>query len=145
MALNNLSVGGVEALPGNRPSPILLKKEINCVTNAQGSGDIAKILRIPAGTWVYEVQANVKTAEGGTLTVDVGDYLESNNNAVDADGYMAGVNANAVASYSSKRTGSAAFATGKLYTADSYIGVLFNNAADAAKIEVHVLCADCNA
>jgi hypothetical protein len=146
MALNDLSVGGVGALPVGRDGLVfLLKNSIDCAENAQGAGDIAKIIRIPAGTWVLEVQARVKTAEGGTLTIDVGDYLESNNSAVDADGYMNDVDANAVASYSNKRTGTPAFAAGKLYTVDSYLGVLFNNAADAALIEVHVLCADCNA
>jgi len=145
MALKDFSVGGVEALPGNRPSPILLKKELDCAVDNISNGDIAKIIRIPAGTWVYELQARVKTAEGGTLTVDVGDYLESDDSAVDADGYLDGVDGNSVASYSSKRTGSAAFVNGKLYTVDSYIGILFNNAADAAKIEVHVLCADTGA
>ena len=110
------------------------------------SGDVLEVLQIPAGTQVLAVGLNVTTAEGGTLTVDVGD-------GDDPDGYLDGVNGNAVAGYSSSQvtisegapnTLSPALPWGKYYASADTIDVKTVNAADAAVMTVWALVVDCN-
>ena len=109
-------------------------------------GDVLEVLRIPAGTQVLAVGLNVTTAEGGTLTVDVGD-------GADPDGYLDGVDGNAVAGYSSSQvtisegtpnTISPALAFGKYYGSADTIDVKIVNAADAAVMTVWAVVANCN-
>lgn len=113
---------------------------------ALANGDVLEVLRIPAGTQVLAVGLNVTTAEGATLTVDVGD-------GVDPDGYLDGVNGNAVAGYSSTQvtivegapnTISPALGFGKYYAAADTIDVTVVNAADTAVMTVWAVVVDCN-
>lgn len=153
--LKHLLVGGPSALPNNRSGRFFtMPFTIDTAKVNVGSGDIVKLLNIPANVLVRDVVANVKTAEGETLTIDIGDYLEADDAAIDADGYIDGANGNSVAAVKAStfeltegapNTVGPAYTTGKFYpAATSYIGVLFNNAADAAVIDVHVLCENCN-
>lgn len=107
---------------------------------AIGAGDGITALRIPAKTLVLAVGLDVTTAEGGTLTVDVGD-------GADADGWLDGVDGNAVASYASALTLAegtpntiTGFSEGKYYSAADTIDVITVNAADAAVMRVWALC-----
>lgn len=109
------------------------------------AGDVLEALHVPAGTQVLAVGLNVTTAEGGTLTVDVGD-------GADPDGFLDGVDANAVAGYSSSQvtisegtpnTISPALAFGKYYAAADTIDVKIVNAADAAVMTVWAVVANC--
>lgn len=111
---------------------------------ALGAGDILEVIRIPAGTQVLAVGLNVTTAEGGTLTVDVGD-------GDDPDGWLDGVNANTAAGYSSSQvtltegtpnTLSPAFGFGKYYGAEDTIDVVTVNAADTAVMKVWAIVAN---
>ena len=108
------------------------------------AGDVLEVIRIPAGTQVLAVGLNVTTAEGGTLTIDVGDGDA-------ADGWLDGVNANTAAGYSSStvtisegtpNTISPAFAFGKYYAAEDTIDVKTVNAADTAVMTVWALVAN---
>jgi hypothetical protein len=99
-------------------------------------GDIIEAIPIPAKTSVLAVGLDVTTAEGGTLTVDVGD--EDN-----ADGYLDGVNANTVASYATL-DGATDYATGRYYAAADTIDVTIVNAADVAVMRLWAIVADCN-
>lgn len=108
------------------------------------SGDVLEVLRIPAKTQVLAVGADVTKAEGGTLTLDVGD-------GVDPDGFLDGVNANTVAGYSSTtvtivegtpNTISPAFGFGKYYHAADTIDVVTVNAADNAVVTIWAIVAD---
>lgn len=110
------------------------------------AGDVIEVLQIPAGTQVLSVGLNVTTAEGGTLTVDVGD-------GADPDGYLDGVDGNAVAGYSSSQvtitegtpnTISPALAFGKYYTSADTLDVKIVNAADAAVMTVWAVVANCS-
>ena len=115
---------------------------------AASSGDILELLKVPARTLIESVVAVVKTAEGGTLTFDVGDYLIADDTAVDADGFLDGVNGNSAATSKSTtialtegtpNTIGPAYYAGKYYsTANSWIGLLLNNDADAAVVEVFI-------
>jgi len=109
-------------------------------------GDVLEVIQIPAKTQVLAVGLDVTTAEGGTLTIDVGD-------GVDPDGFLDGVNANTAAGYSSTtvtlvegapNTLSPAFGFGKYYGAADTIDVTTVNAADTAVMKVWAIVADCN-
>ena len=100
------------------------------------SADILEVIRVPANTLVTNVALNVTTAEGGTLTVDVGD-------GDNPDGYLDGVNGNATAAYLTV-AGTDAFEAGKYYTAADTIDIVLNNAADAAVMTLTAVMVDCS-
>tara|TARA_R100000995_G_C3482846_1_gene125143 strand:- start:1279 stop:1737 length:459 start_codon:yes stop_codon:yes gene_type:complete len=100
------------------------------------SSDILEVIRVPANTLVTNVALNVTTAEGGTLTIDVGD-------GDNPDGYIDGVNGNATAAYLTV-AGTDAFEAGKFYTAADTIDVKINNAADAAVMTLTAVMVDCS-
>jgi len=103
---------------------------------ALAGGDILEVIRVPANTLVTNVALNVTTAEGGTLTIDVGD-------GDNPDGYLDGVNGNATAAYLTV-AGTDAFEAGKFYTAADTIDVKINNAADAAVMTLTAVMVDCS-
>lgn len=115
------------------PSGGYIAAEIDCSVDNIGSGEVWQALSVPAGTMVKNVGIVCKTAEGGTLTVDVG--LTGG----DVDGFIDGFNGNSAngmtqsMSYESTQN---AFDSGKYFAAADTIDVLFNNAADAAKLYV---------
>ena len=153
--LTHLLVGDGKALPWNRAGrTVVVSKTIDTAAVNVAQNDVVKLLDIPANTLVERVVASVKTAEGDTLTLHIGDYLKANNAAVDDDGFLVSVNGNAVGVRQSNtivltegtpNTVGPAYQAGKLYTADTaYLGVKFNNAAEAAVIDVHAVLVDCN-
>lgn len=74
--------------PGSEePILYILEQTIDTGASNMASGDTAQLLYILAGTLVREVVAIVDTAEGGTLTFDVGD-------GDDADGWLDGKDGN---------------------------------------------------
>lgn len=101
------------------------------------AGDVLEVIRVPANTLVTNVALNVTTAEGGTLTIDVGD-------GTDPDGYLDGVNANTAAAYITDAGGAAALAHGKFYTAEDTIDVVTVNAADTAVMTLTAVMVDCS-
>lgn len=110
---------------------------------AVGAGDVLEVLSIPAKTYVMMVGLDVTTAEGGTLTIDVGD-------ASDPDGFLDGVNANTTASYATALSLAEAtpntvvgYSNGKYYAAADTIDVKTVNAADTAVMRLWALVADC--
>ena len=111
---------------------------------ALAGGDILTALHIPAKTMVLEVGLDVTTAEGGTLTIDVGD-------GTDPDGYLDGVAGNAVGSFSTSLVLTEAapntvlgLSNGKYYAAADTIDIKTVNAADAAVMRLWAVVADCS-
>lgn len=109
---------------------------------ALGAGDGVQALSIPAKSLVMAVGMEVVTAEGGTLTVDIGD-------GSDTDGWLDGVNGNTVASYCSAATLAegtpntfVGYGAGKYYSVADTIDVITVNAADAAVVRVWALVVD---
>lgn len=92
-------------------------------------GDVMEVIQLPAKTAVLAVGLDVTTAEGGTCTVDVGD-------GADADGYLDGVDANAVASYSHLDSATLGYAAGKYYSSADTIDLTMVNAMDAAVVRL---------
>lgn len=151
-ATNAYSAGTDPRLSGNPQARSVLTCEnvLACATTNQGAGDTAQMLVMAAGFLAIFASMQVLTAEGGTLTVDVGD-------GTDPDAFLDGVDGNAVAGtrYCSNvaytdatDAGNVESATptqlfsipgGKFYSAADTIDGLINNAADAAKLRFTAL------
>jgi len=150
MAVVDYSVGDGVRLPVTESGELFtLKKRLDTSVTGVTAANVAKLWVIPANTMVLDVMAIVRTAEGGTLTIDVGDYLVATDAEVDADGYLDGINGNSAAVNRSLSTdigyggGGGANTYGKVYTANTaYIGALFNNTADTAVVDFIALCMD---
>ena len=154
MANNDYAVGGTTRLAEARQGRgiFLLQETLDCSAHNQAQNDIAYVANIPDRTRVIEAGIDVETAEGGTLTLDLGLFLDDGSyTAVDADGFLDGINGNSAASSSSREafaltdgtpnTVAPAYAVkGYTTTAASVLGVTFKNAADTAKIHVWALC-----
>jgi hypothetical protein len=117
---------------------------ITAGNTAIGAGDVLEALSIPAKTYVIAVGIDVTTAEGGTLTLDIGD-------GADPDGYLDGVNGNAVAGYTSSLVLTEAapntvlgLSNGKYYAAADTIDVKTVNAADVVVMRLWAIVADCS-
>ena len=110
---------------------------------ALGANDVIEALAIPAKTMVLAVGIDVTTAEGATQTFDVGD-------GSDVDGFLDGVNGNAVASYANSLVLAEAapntvvgYSNGKYYSAADTIDIKTINAADTAVVRLWAVVADC--
>jgi hypothetical protein len=111
---------------------------------ALGAGDILQALHVPANTFVISAGINVTTVEGATQTFDLGD-------GDDPDGYLDGVNGNAVASYSPTHVLTEGapnviigLGKGKMYTAADTIDLVQVNACDTAVVVVWAIMVDCS-
>jgi hypothetical protein len=141
----NLGTGAAHVAAGiNRVSSVTVDLDFAAITTARaaagltalGAADILEVIKVPAQTLVTHVALEVTTAEGGTLTLDVGD-------GDNPDGYLDGVNGNATAAYISV-AGTDAFEQGKYYTAADTIDVVTVNAADAAVMKLTAVMVDCS-
>lgn len=120
---------------------VVLSNTIDCKAQGVSALDVVKALAVGAGDLVLAVVAHVLTAEGATLTVNVGD-------GTDPDGYLAAVNGNVLGITGTKLALTeatpntvAGYSGGKLYTEDDSIDLVFNNAASNAVIKVSALVA----
>ena len=141
----NMGTGAAHVAAGiNKVSSVTVELNFATITTeraaagltALAAADILEVIKVPANTLVTHVALNVTTAEGGTLTVDVGD-------GDNPDGYLDGVNANATAAYLTV-AGTDAFEAGKYYTAADTIDIVLNNAADAAVMKLTAVMVDCS-
>ena len=83
-------VGGTTILPGHDGRGVILWSntiDFNVTANELDAADTMQLFNIPADTLVLGVVVEVKTVEGATCTIDIGD-------ADDADGYFDGINLN---------------------------------------------------
>jgi len=141
----NLGTGTAHVAAGiNKVSSVTVDLNFATITTERAaagltaltSADILEVIKVPAQTLVTHVALEVTTAEGGTLTVDVGD-------GDNPDGYIDGVNANATAAYLTV-AGTDAYEAGKFYTAADTIDIVLNNAADAAVMKLTAVMVDCS-
>tara|TARA_B100001287_G_scaffold263839_1_gene255087 strand:- start:58 stop:513 length:456 start_codon:yes stop_codon:yes gene_type:complete len=141
----NLGTGAAHVAAGiNKVSSVTVDLNFATITTERAaagltaltSADILEVIKVPAQTLVTHVALEVTTAEGGTLTVDVGD-------GDNPDGYIDGVNANATAAYLTV-AGTDAYEAGKFYTAADTIDIVLNNAADAAVMKLTAVMVDCS-
>lgn len=149
-AYNANLVGDGTVISPNHSGVQVFRKRVDLAVQAAlagvssfGSADTLGLLELPAGTLVMGVHVNVITAEGATLTADIGIT------GTDADGWVDGVDLNATgwtAGVQALTEGTpntlTGFTGGKLITADSRIDILFNNAsADTAVFDVFIVFA----
>ena len=113
-----------DAMPGG-----IMAAMIDTAVQNLAADDIWQAMTVPAGSIVVAVGAVILTAEGGTLTIDVGD-------GDDVDGYLDGSNGNSAGASYSSINGTTAYSGGRYYSAEDTIDVKAINAADAAKIVV---------
>ena len=141
----NLGTGAAHVAAGiNKVSSVTVELNFATITTERAaagltaltSADILEVIQVPAQTLVTHVALEVTTAEGGTLTVDVGD-------GDNPDGYIDGVNANAAAAYITV-AGTDAYEQGRFYTAADTIDIVLNNAADAAVMKLTAVMVDCS-
>jgi len=102
--------------------------------NTSAASDVIQVMNIPAGTVVLKVYTHVVTAEGGTLTFDVGDGTDPNGWDDAVDGNSTGMNATTEGT--DALADSLGAGAGKYYSADDTIDITLDNAADAAKIHL---------
>ena len=146
------STAGFPAKGLNRVSRMAVELDFVAITAARlaagatalGAGDILTVLSIPAKTKVLAAGIDVTTAEGGTLTLDLGD-------GSDADGFLDGVDGNTAASYSNSLVLTEAapntvlgYSNGKYYSAADTIDLVTVNAADTAVLTVWAVVVDCS-
>ena len=141
----NMGTGAAHVAAGiNKVSAVSVTLNFATITTERAAAgltaltatDVLEVIKVPANTLVTNVALNVTTAEGGTLTIDVGD-------GDDPDGFLDGVNANATAAYLPV-AGTAAYEQGKYYTAADTIDVTTVNAADAAVMTLTAIMVDCS-
>tara|TARA_B100002019_G_scaffold292885_1_gene317626 strand:+ start:4183 stop:4638 length:456 start_codon:yes stop_codon:yes gene_type:complete len=141
----NMGTGAAHVAAGiNKVSSVTVELNFATITTERAaagltaltSADILEVIKVPAQTLVTHVALEVTTAEGGTLTVDVGD-------GDNPDGYIDGVNANAAAAYITV-AGTDAYEQGRFYTAADTIDIVLNNAADAAVMKLTAVMVDCS-
>ena len=102
---------------------------LDCSKQNMVASDVAEMLNIPAQTLVSRVYWQVLTAEGATLTFDVGD-------GAGATGFLSGKNGNSVANGIS----ALALTAGSPNTVTGYTGGKYYDTADTLDITVHNTC-----
>ena len=120
-----LKQGGLQIPAGGYQSAVL-----DCSVDNISSSAVWQALSIPAGYMVKNVGIVCLTAEGGTLTVDIG--LTGG----DVDGFIDGFDGNVVSGMDQSAGSAYAFAGGSYFASADTIDVLFNNKAVAAKLLV---------
>lgn len=109
------------------------------------ASDVAQCITVPGNTFVHSVRLEVLTAEGGTLTLNVGD-------GTNTSGYLSASNGNAlteaisapVALTEGTPNTITGYSGGKYYAADDTIDVVFSAAADKCKFKLTAVMFDFN-
>ena len=142
------SAGPLPAISNYRTGVIKVRLDFAAIAAARlaagqtavGAGDGIAALSIPAMTFVHSAGVNVLTAEGGTLTLDLGD-------ADDPDGWLDGVDGNAIAAYAPTHVLTEGapnviigYGKGKLYTVADTLDLITVNAADAMVADLWAVC-----
>lgn len=117
-------------------------KRISFVDYPMGSADVMYVMKMPALTHIHSVSLYVVTGEGATATVDVGSYSDVAAGVTDgqADGWLnnANIETAGVAISSGVNGATWGLVTGKFHAGIMYLGILANNALDAAVIDLWV-------
>ena len=125
---------GAGALPAHSGTAHVVTATYDFAVNNALQNAVIQLIAVPANTYVHSVVYECTTAEGGTLTFNIGDDVSGGG---DVDGWDAGVEGNSAAG---KILGDGAHsAAGKLYIAADTIDVIALNAADAAAIKVQAV------
>lgn len=147
----DLTQGSASGFPAGQQRTYVLSNTLDLSVTNMAATEVARMIHIPAGSFVHHVRWEVTTVEGATLTFDVGDDS-------DTDGYVVSANANALGSGMSTfagtlgGTGAAAdpvvitgYSAGKYYAAADTIDIVTDHsAANVAVIKLSALVTDMN-
>jgi len=123
-------------------SHIVMQQTIDFAETNRTAADLLQLFHIGAGQVVERAQIHVETAEGGVLTVDLGDTTDPNGLVVAANGNSAGYYNSNQALTVGTPDAFTGYSQGKFFTADGTVDLLVNNNADAAKLHVSIQIAD---
>ena len=138
------TLGSSDALPNLKARPgVGLDMVLNAATQNVAQNDVVVLAYIPPRTFVQVVRAEVQTVEGGVATGDLGIFSNAGVTPTDADGFIVGIDLNAL-THANSRDGAAAYSAKGFTTgaAGAYLCLTALNALDAAKIKVVALCHD---
>jgi hypothetical protein len=145
MSVVNMLVGGLgAALPSTAGRVTkVLARVIDAAVQNLAAADIAVALYIPPRTRVLGVRLEVETVEGAAGTVNVGIFSDAGVTAVDANGFLAASDVNALTHLHSA-DGAAAYAVTGYTTgaAGAYLCLTAIEALDAAKIVLQAECVE---
>uniref|UniRef100_A0A6H1ZUQ8 Putative structural protein n=1 Tax=viral metagenome TaxID=1070528 RepID=A0A6H1ZUQ8_9ZZZZ len=151
MATYNSTVGDTALAYTDSHKAYVVKESVNIQTEATAlatagyfaAGDIIQVFDIPANTWVVAAGLIPTTAEGTTLTYDLGD-------GTTADGFVDGLDGNATtAAHAQIAEGyGAGTQLGKVYTStdtlDLKLVTMGAQVSHAAVVTVWMVCFDLN-
>lgn len=129
---------GEQNVPSNLKGSALkeLVRIIDTGKTPRAQNDVLECFKVSKGTEVIAVHTEVVTAEGGTLTYDVGDGDDVDGYLDGVDGNVVGVSRMALALVEAGPNTVLGYSGGKLYTADDTIDLKLLNAADKAVIRL---------
>jgi len=136
MATIDLTGGQSASVPAHRSAQrFVLERVIDCSDDgAASAGDTVDLFEIPANCLVEKVIAIVETAEGGTLTFDLGDEDTG-------DTFLNGGEGNSEAVlYGDGSTGTTTVFVQAYYAATKTATATIVNDADTAVIRVFYIC-----
>ena len=143
-------VGDGEALGSANTGKAFSKRfSISAATTGITAADVVKLMEVPANVLIQDVIVNVTTVEDSTCTINIGDYLIADDTALDADGFLDGVNVENLgitktSDELAEGTTTLNYASGKFYGAHTwYLGILVNNTADTVVFDVTVVGINC--
>jgi hypothetical protein len=151
MATVDLTVGGTSGYPAVKKGGLYrITKTVDFNANNEGganrsAADVLQLIDVPANTNVLAVGYVVETAEGGTLTFDLGDGDDVDGYVDGADGNAAGGGVSSLALTEGAPNTITGYSNGKYYSAADTIDMVVNNDADAAKITVVAFLMDLSA
>ncbi len=151
MATVNLAKGGTSGFPAHLKAGLyrlVQTLDFNATNEggvARSSADVLELFNVPANTLVMSVAYVVQTAEGGTLTFDLGDGSDVDGFVDGANGNSVGGGANSLALAEADPNTVVGYSGGKYYAAADTIDMVLNNDADAAKITVVAILIDLTA
>ena len=123
-------VDNVQAMEREGNLKHVVARKIDFSVTPVDAADVVQVLKIPKGALVTNVAVIVKTAEGATCTVTVGD-------AAGANSWDASVDLNAAAGTATySAAGTDAYAYGKYYAAADTIDFTMGHDTDAAIVVV---------
>jgi hypothetical protein len=138
MTTFNLTKGNSAALSGKDSGfaarPMV---ELDFAKTPYGAADVLQVFNVPAGTLVRHVAYEVVTAEGATLTFDIGDGDAAAGYISNANGNSAGARGvNTLALTEATPNTVTGYSGGKFYSAADTIDITLDHAVDAGKIRV---------
>ncbi len=145
MATYDLTVGGSTGAAAHLSGRIFTQSiEIDFNETNRSATDVLNLFDIAAGSQVLFVAWEVLTAEGATLTFDIGDTSDPNGFISGANGNAIGRGANTLTMTEGAPNTVAAYSGGKFYTAAGTIDLVLGNNAANAKIKVSAVYLDLN-